>query len=82
MVYWPRIAETRASALSICCCISTMNPYLIAQFGVIPTDSMVEMMPVWYMMALIFSAGVHLGFTLVLYSLATQEFDHCIGRIP
>ena len=68
--------------LSVCCCVSTMNPYLIAKFGVVPMSSSLDIPPVYYLVALVFSAGVHLGFTLVLYSLATSEFDHCIGRIP
>lgn len=68
--------------LSICCCVSTMNPYLIAQFGVVPVNSTGDILPVWYLVAVVFSAGVHLGFSLVLYSLATSEFDRCIGRIP
>ncbi len=72
--------------LSWCCCLMTFNPFLIANFAVIPQDGpafyATGTEPIYLFIALVFSAGVHIGCTLVLYSLATQEFDRYVGRIP
>lgn len=77
------------AALPLVCCLPTFNVPLTAYFMVEPVSGLSSIQQVtntqtsylWAMLlALVFSAGTQLGYTVVVFSLIRSGFDRYIGR--
>jgi ABC-type transport system involved in multi-copper enzyme maturation permease subunit len=73
------------SALPLVCCVPTFNLALMGYFMIDPAQGLAgastqASATLAKLLAQLFSAGTHLGFVFVVYSLIRSDFDRYVGR--
>lgn len=82
------VIVTVEAALPLVCCVPSFNLPLMAYYMVEPSQGLATAMgqgpqasfTLAKLFACLFSAGTHLGFLFVIYSLIRSDFDRYIGR--
>jgi ABC-type transport system involved in multi-copper enzyme maturation permease subunit len=82
------VIVTIEAALPLVCCVPSFNLPLMAYYMVEPAAGLVNVsgagpgasFTLAKLFACLFSAGTHLGFLFVIYSLIRSDFDRYIGR--
>lgn len=82
------VIVTIEAALPLVCCVPSFNLPLMAYYMVEPASGLVNVsgqgpgasFTLAKLFACLFSAGTHLGFLFVIYSLIRSDFDRYIGR--
>lgn len=82
------VVVTIEAALPLVCCVPSFNLPLMAYYMVEPAEGLTAALgqgpqasfTLAKLFACLFSAGTHLGFLFVIYSLIRSDFDRYIGR--